>query len=131
MSQVPTDAPAASDLFMAVLVVATYFGLSVSGFGSPLSDPLPSLPTPKPPSSHSVSLLCFTSQMCLTTTSAFPRSTPLSDHGCICVDFFVCFFLQVATYYFPWPSRKPGRLWESNFWSLERDGTFSMHQIGK
>ena len=67
----------------------------------------------------------------LTTTSAFPRSTPLSVHGCICVDFFVCFFPQVATNYFPWPSRKPGRLWESNFWSLERDGTCSMNQIGK
>lgn len=106
------------------------FGFSVSGFGSPLSDPLPSLPTPKTPYSHSVFLLCFTSQMCFDNCLCFSKIDPLV-HVCVCVDFFVCFFPQVATHYFPWPSGKPGRLWESNFGSLERDGTCSMHQIGK
>ena len=55
---------------------------------------------------------------------------PLSVHVCL-YWLFCVFFPQVATHYFPWPSGKPGRLRESNFWSLERDGTCSMHQTGK
>lgn len=130
MSQVCTDAPEASDLFMAMLLMATYLDLVSLVLEAHCLTLSPHFLPQKPLIPTLFFFFVSLVKCVLTTACAFPRSTPLSM--CVFVLTFLCvFFPQVATHYFPWPSGKPGRLWESNFGSLERDGTCSMHQIGK